>query len=228
MNELTFEHKRAFLISSLITIGLTASLAWFVVGPETLMQLVGWTDDAPPASPITSDVREEGLAYVQTLPAYDQQQAPAVVFVQAQEAGHNVWILSYTSTGNVGGQDMRYDYNVFWQDGRLINHEVRTSDLAATVTVTSPEPGDILSDGSLTVQGLAYAGATVTVRMSDAENNADVFLETRQAAREDGTFTVVASPIPARVKQALLSVTVDDAEVRIPVFFDRGLYAAGN
>lgn len=226
MNEFSPEHRNAFLLASIITLGLVAALTWFVLGPDTLRALFGRAPEQP--SPVTSEVIELGGEYVRTLPGYDAGAQAAVPFIEATEAGNGVWILSYSSQGMLEGQSVRYDYNVFWQDGRIISHEVRLSDIAGRLMITAPEPEQILSDSRLAVHGKTAPETEVRLTMVDAGNASQVWAETQVESRPDGTFTAPILSVPERAQRVLLIIVAGGAELRLPVLFDRGLYAPGN
>ena len=210
MKPLSRDHIHALTISAAITAVLVVTAAFFIDWPAV-------REFFPPANQETVPAEDKpdiavALAYVKTLPAYNPIIEPNLHFDKITQALNHVSLVEF-----IGLSPTRY--LVFWQDGRVIGHEVQTSDETGAVTIINPEPEESLSRTTVPVRGVTKPNQVLAVRLLNAAGNATISTQT-VTADDKGAFNLSLDARAAKSGRYMLSVSANDATVTLPIVFD--------
>lgn len=210
MKPLSREHLQALSISAALTAVVLGGAAFFVDW-KTVTSLFPAAQQ--PATSVNDQLNiGEALAYVKTLPAYNPAMEDNLHFDKITPANNGVSIIEF-----IGSTPTRY--LVFWQNGRVIGHEIQTSDETHTVTIIDPEPEEILSRTTLPVRGVTKPNQRLLVKLLMGARNATI-LSREVTADESGKFNIALTVPGLRSGEYLLSVAAGKAVVTLPIVFD--------
>ncbi len=211
MKPLSREHIQALTISAALTAVVLGGAAFFIDW-QTIRDFFPSAQTVTPADQVDIAV---ALAYVKTLPAYNPQTETNIHFDKITPAKDGVSIVEF-----IGSTPTRY--LVFWQNGRVIGHEIQTSDPTNTVTIIDPEPEEIVSRTTLPVRGVTKPNQALVVQLLTSVSNATIRIQS-VTADENGAFNTSINVEGLGSGRYILAVSADEATASLPIVFDNRL-----
>jgi hypothetical protein len=214
-------HRQSFLISTLITAAVIGGGVFWLVDSSRLS-----TIGTPAPTPINQDQAKLAVAYIKSLPAYDSEHQPDVRFVSRQEAPNDVTVWVYTSEDQRYSQVQVQTYRLEMQGIHVIHSQVSVSTVSGSLTVSSPEPGSIVSKPPLLIKAHVATPGPNNLMYGFSTTPLDKPALAKAAISDSGDAVVMLPVIPFSAPSLFLHLRFSDDELIIPISVDRTSYAA--
>ena len=150
-----------------------------------------------------SQLEATAIAFVKTLPAYEQQAgSPSIVLQSMQIIQPDLWLAQLQTQTSASDQV----YSVELQHGQVIQHSVTLMDPQQVLAVYSPEPEVILGNATCLVKGKTKADAPLTIQILPDGSTSQIMKVIR--ADDNGVFSQsFASLKPGHYQVSVISGT---------------------
>lgn len=160
-----------YTISGVIAIVLTVVIGtWLFQGIQEDYQLL--TESSAPSSgdSMQDELASIGQQYISTLASHNGGEE-AILFNQLDQIDGEGrrWMASFSVNQSILETELVYDYAIELLDTRVISHTVMVSDKNRSVTLSQPQPEEILESSSINVKGEVAETGLVTISLRSEE-----------------------------------------------------------
>lgn len=217
MNEMNPHHWRALAASGLLTLALVVFGVWYATHAGLPLFRLEQKNPEVTTAPTEQELTDIMLWYLKTLPVYDQQRQPAIVY-QRTEPGENGASLK---TFSVEEAEQAVEIVLEVKGWNILGHQVTVGTLDGELIVTSPEPGQIAASGiPLVIKGRAPRVAEVSLSVwADPQGSPALFEERVPVTNGEFFYALPLSKFTAR--EFSLVVAAGESSLTIPVSLDR-------
>jgi hypothetical protein len=216
MSELNQHHWKAIAVSGVFTLMFVVAGVWYVTHEGKFLFQLESKPTVETTGPTEQELADIMRWYIRSLAAYDQNEWPPIIFLGSEEGTEDTVRMNF----KVEGSKAHLDVVLLVNGWHVLGHEltVRTPD--GSLSVTSPEPGQIASPSiPLVVKGRAPSVSEVTLSVwAEPQGSLPIFEQV--IAVTDAEF-FYSLPLQEFTPQELyIVVKAGESTVSIPVSLD--------